>query len=158
MLKRPLISEKSMKLAQDSQYTFEVAKELNKIQIAHLVETRFKVDVVMVRTINVKGKTKNQRSRRKQYKTADLKKAIVFLKGGQKIPLFESVQPEESSSANASADREVQVTTAEGEPVTVLKEKKSLLRGTKVKVEKDSSRGQEDLKTSHKEKKKGGSK
>ena len=153
MIKRPLINEKSMLLIESGFYTFEVDKDVTKDQIKKLVSEKFKVTAVDVKIVNKKGKRKLQRSRRGYYQASGIKKAIVKLKKGQKIALFEQSQPEEE---------EVTVTTAEGEPVTKIKEKKSLLRGTKIKVEKvnedkdieEGRRGQVDVKTSHKEKKK----
>ncbi|MBI3485741.1 50S ribosomal protein L23 [Candidatus Daviesbacteria bacterium] len=130
MLKRPYISEKSMILVKSNFYTFEVAKTLTKLQIAKLVKDKFKVDVVDVRVINIHGKFKNQRTKKGQFKTKGIKKALVKIKKGQKIALFEAA-PEE---------KEVKVTTGEGEQVTSIKEKKSLLKGTKVKIEKETKK------------------
>lgn len=118
-----------MKLAGLGFYTFAVDKDSNKREIAELVEKKFNVEVVSVRTTNIKGKQKNQRSKRGFYKIQDLKKAIVGVKKGQKIALFEAIlNPKE----------EPVVTTGEPE----VKEKKSLLKGTKVKIEKVSSKNQ----------------
>lgn len=157
MLKKPLITEKSMSLAKTGQYTFEVLRSMTKFQIARLVKDKFKVDVMSVKTINVPTKQKLQRSRKGYYTTDARKKAVVQVKKGQKIAIFEQAQPEE----------EVEVKTGEGEPIAKIKEKKSLLRGTKVRVEKmakeekiaeEGQRGQADFKTSHVEKKKKGTK
>lgn len=111
-----------MKLAQRGLYTFEVDKNATKNMIAKVVADKFDVKVLSVKTINIKGKVKSQRRIRKLYKTASLRKAIVQTGKGQKITIFET--PKE----------EAVVTTAEGEPIKI-KEKKSFLRGTKVKVE-----------------------
>jgi large subunit ribosomal protein L23 len=127
MLKSPLITEKSMSLARTGWYTFMVAKEMTKQQIAALVSDKFKVEVVEVRTVNIPAKTKTQRTRKGYYQTKSVRKAIVRLKAGQSIAVFENVGSEE----------DVVVTTGENEAVTV-KEKKNLLKGTKVKVEKMS--------------------
>lgn len=123
ILKRPIITEKSMKLAQKGLYIFEVDKNAIKPQIAKAVEDKFNVKVLEVKTINIKGKIKSQRRVRKSYQSTGLKKAIVKVKKGQIIPVFET--PKE----------EAVVTTAEGEPIK-LKEKKDILGRTKVKVEK----------------------
>ncbi len=127
MLKRPLISEKSMNITKDGFYTFLVGLHSTKKQIAKLVKDRFKVDVLSVRTINVVGKNKTQRSRKGFFNTSPIKKAIVQIKKGQKIPLFEVVKDEKE---------EVQIKTAEGEVIGTTKEKKSLLGRTKVKISK----------------------
>lgn len=123
---RPIITEKSMKLTQNDLYTFEVAKNATKPQIAKVVAEKFNVKVLGVKVINVKGKLKQQRKVRKVYTTGGFKKAMVQVKKGEKIALFETPK-----------EKEVTVTTAEGEPIK-LKEKKDILGRTKVKVEKTS--------------------
>lgn len=125
---RPLINEKSMNLTKIGMYTFEVDKKATKAQIEKIIKEKFKVDVLEVKTVNKKGKRRMQRSRRQSYFTDSIKKAIVKIKSGQKIALFEQV---------AESEEEVSVTTAEGEPITKVKEKKSLLGRTKVKIEKE---------------------
>lgn len=74
---RPVITENSMDGIADKKYTFEVAKDANKIEIAKAVETLFGVKVAKVNTINVNGKLR----RYGQYQgyTASKKKAIVTL-------------------------------------------------------------------------------
>lgn len=119
-----------MKLSKSNFYTFEVGKVLNKIELAKLIEDKFKVDVVSVRTINIKGKTKAQKTRRGTFSIAPSRKVIVKLKPGQRIAYFET--PTEDDGGE-----EVVVTKAEETKET--KEKKSLLKGTKVKIEKTSS-------------------
>ena len=123
ILQKPIISEKSMKLAGDGLYTFLVNRTSTKPQIAKAVAEAFKVDIISVKTINVKGEVKTQRRVRKNYTTKAFKKALVQVKKGQIIPIFET--PKE----------EVTVTTAEGEP-QVMKERKDIFRRTKVRVEK----------------------
>jgi large subunit ribosomal protein L23 len=130
ILLRPLINEKSMLLIKGDFYTFEVVKDATKAQIKKIVSEKFKVDVLDVRTVNLKGKKKSQRSRRAYYMEPNVKKAIVKVKKGQKIALFEQ--------AAAEPEEEVEVRTAEGEVIAKTKEKKSFLRGTKVKIEKES--------------------
>jgi len=125
ILKRPIITEKSMLLAKGGLYTFEVDKNASKIQIGKRVAEKFGVKVVDVKTIMVKGETKSQRKVRKNYKTAGFKKALVRVEKGQTIAIFET--PKEQAI----------VTTAESEPIK-LKEKKDFLGRTKVKVEQSS--------------------
>ena len=67
MLKRPIVTEKSMKLARAGLYTFEVDKNDNKNVIAKLISDKFKVEVVSVKTINVKGRVKSQKKVRKSF-------------------------------------------------------------------------------------------
>ncbi|MBQ4337871.1 MAG: 50S ribosomal protein L23 [Clostridia bacterium] len=74
---RPIITEASMDGIADKKYTFEVAKDANKIEIANAVETLFGVKVKKVNTINCKGKFR--RYGLHQGYTASWKKAIVTL-------------------------------------------------------------------------------
>lgn len=128
IVKKPLSTEKSMKLAEENFYTFVVDKNATKEIIAKFVADKFDVSVLSVRTVNIKPKTKTQRRVRKTYLTGGFKKAIVEVKKGQKIALFET--PKE----------EVVVTTGEGEPI-ITKEKKDIFRRTKVRVEKGNIGG-----------------
>ena len=74
---RPVITENSMDGIADRKYTFEVAKDANKIEIAKAVETLFEVKVAKVNTVNVKGKLR--RYGRFEGYTASRKKAVVTL-------------------------------------------------------------------------------
>ncbi len=123
VLKRPIITEKSMRLAQSGLYAFEVDKKATKPAVARAVSEKFKVTVLEVKIINVKGKLKQQRKVKKVYKTGGFKKALVQLDKGQTIAMFETPKEEK-----------VTVTTAESEPVK-LKEKRDFLSRTKVKIE-----------------------
>ncbi len=74
---RPIITENSMDGIAERKYTFEVAKDANKIEIAKAVETLFEVKVAKVNTVNVKGKLR--RYGRFEGYTASRKKAVVTL-------------------------------------------------------------------------------
>ncbi|MBR4112464.1 MAG: 50S ribosomal protein L23 [Ruminiclostridium sp.] len=74
---RPIITEKSMDGLAERKYTFEVAKNANKIEVKKAVETLFGVKVAKVNTISVKGKMK--RMGRNEGYTSDWKKAVVTL-------------------------------------------------------------------------------
>ncbi len=74
---RPVITENSMDGIADRKYTFEVAKDANKIEIAKAVEELFEVKVAKVNTINVSGKLR--RYGRFEGMTASRKKAVVTL-------------------------------------------------------------------------------
>jgi large subunit ribosomal protein L23 len=74
---RPVITENSMDGIAERKYTFEVAKDANKIEIAKAVETLFEVKVAKVNTVNVKGKLR--RYGRFEGYTASRKKAVVTL-------------------------------------------------------------------------------
>jgi large subunit ribosomal protein L23 len=86
VLKRPVISEKSVGLVEENKYSFWVDPAANKIEIKAAVEKMFKVKVADVRTMNVDGKMK--RVGKYTGKTADRKKAIVTLKAGERIEGF----------------------------------------------------------------------
>ncbi len=128
---KPLINEKSMTLAKADFYTFLIDLSASKEQVAKVVREKFGVTVLSVKTVTIQPKTKNQRTRRGTYMTAKTKKAIVQVGKGQRIALFEE--------ATREPEEEVEVRTAEGEKVTEVKEKKSLLKGTKVKIEKTAT-------------------
>jgi large subunit ribosomal protein L23 len=95
ILIRPLITEKMTNLTADqsNKYGFIVNTKANKIEIKKAIENKFNVNVVNVRTINYDGKTKTQfrKSGRFVGKTAKYKKAVITLKKGETIELFEQV-------------------------------------------------------------------
>jgi large subunit ribosomal protein L23 len=90
---RPIVTEKISNLQEKGIYAFEVHLDANKIEIARAVEKKFNVKVMNVRTMNIKGKTKTQMTKRGRFegKTSHLKKAIVTLKEGDKIDLFANI-------------------------------------------------------------------
>ncbi|MHB1324558.1 MAG: 50S ribosomal protein L23 [Coriobacteriia bacterium] len=83
---RPIVSEKSYDLMEQNRYTFEVAKDAKKEQIAQAVTEVFGVTVVKVNTMNVSGKPR--RVRYNKGLSRSWKKAIVTLKDGDTIDLF----------------------------------------------------------------------
>ncbi len=90
VVQRPLLTEKGTRLKDEAnQYLFRVAKRANKVEIKQAIETLFKVTVIDVHTLPVRGKAK--RLGRFQGKQADWKKAIVALKAGDSIELYEGV-------------------------------------------------------------------
>ena len=96
IIKRPIITEKSMKVETDRQgneikkYTFEVPKTVNKLEIKYAVEEVFGVKVAKVNTMNYDGKLK--RMGRYEGRRAAWKKAIVTLKEDSKtIEFFEGM-------------------------------------------------------------------
>ena len=94
VLIRPLITEKMSNLTADqSKYGFLVNTNANKIEIARAIEEKFNVHVESVKTINHSGKTKTQfrKSGRFTGKTAKFKKAIIKLREGESIDLYEEV-------------------------------------------------------------------
>ncbi|MEJ5348388.1 MAG: 50S ribosomal protein L23 [Desulfosoma sp.] len=90
ILKRPLITEKSTSDKEEhNKLHFEVDRRANKIEIKEAVEKIFKVDVLEVRTLTVKGY--NKRVGRHVVRTGDWKKAVVTIKPGQRVEFFEGV-------------------------------------------------------------------
>ena len=89
VLRRPLVTEKNTVLQAQGKYAFEVAGEANKLQVKQAVEKAFKVTVTAVNVMTVPGKMR--RVGRRQVLTQSWKKAIVTLKPGDKIEIFEGV-------------------------------------------------------------------
>lgn len=87
---KPLLTEKGTRLKEEgNQYLFHVAKTANKIEIKQAIEQLFKVTVLDVRTLHVRGKVK--RLGRFQGRRPDWKKAVATLKEGDVIELYEGV-------------------------------------------------------------------
>jgi large subunit ribosomal protein L23 len=95
ILVRPLITEKMTNISADQvgKYGFLVNPKANKIEIKKAIEKKFEVHVIDVRTINHPGKIKSQFRKGGKFegKTPRFKKAIITLKEGEKIELFEQV-------------------------------------------------------------------
>jgi len=87
---RPVVSEKSYVLAAAGKYTFRVHPDAHKTQIRQAIESLFDVGVLEVRTMSVKSKPK----RRGQIKgrTRTWKKAIVQVREGDSIPIFQGLE------------------------------------------------------------------
>ncbi len=87
---RPLMTEKGTKIQEiANQFFFEVRRDANKTEIKRAVEKLFQVKVTGVNTLIVPGETKRRGLHR--YKTKSYKKAIVTLREGDSIELFEGV-------------------------------------------------------------------
>ena len=86
---KPVITEDAMDRLQKNVYTFKVAKNANKIEIAKAIEEIFDVKVAKVNTISVKGKEK--RMGRFTGFRPDWKKAIVTLEGDKTIEFFDGM-------------------------------------------------------------------
>ena len=87
---RPVVSEKSYVLAANDRYTFRVHPDAHKTQIRQAVESLFDVNVLEVRTMSVKSKPK--RRGHTSGRTRQWKKAIVQVRAGQTIPVFQGLQ------------------------------------------------------------------
>ena len=91
IIKRPIITEQSMAETEAKKYTFEVAKDANKIEIAKAVEEIFGVKVAKVNTLNMYGKAKRL-GRYPAGRRASWKKAMVTLSEDSKsIEFFEGM-------------------------------------------------------------------
>jgi len=88
----PIVSEKSYVLATAGKYTFRVHDKAHKTQIKQAVEELFDVKVVEVATMSVKGKPK-RRGYTSGYRRS-WKKAIVQVREGQSIPIFQGLEAE----------------------------------------------------------------
>jgi large subunit ribosomal protein L23 len=95
---RPVVTEKSFRGGAENKYTFIVAKDANKFEIAWAIEqiqadARNAVKVVSVNTHIVKGTSRRGRffKRANQGRTSDFKKAVITLQEGQTIELVEGV-------------------------------------------------------------------
>jgi len=87
---RPVVSEKSYVLASADKYTFRVHPDAHKTQIRQAIETLFDVHVVEVRTISVRFKPK--RRGLTAGRTRSWKKAIVQVRPGESIPIFQGLE------------------------------------------------------------------
>ena len=85
VLIKPLVTEKTTQGKEKSIYTFVVHSSANKISIKEAVKKIFNADVRFCRVVNVKPKRKALRKQRGYGQTAGVKKAMIFLKAGQKI-------------------------------------------------------------------------
>jgi large subunit ribosomal protein L23 len=90
IIKQAIVSEKGTIMRDESnRYVFKVNPSANKIEIKNAIEKAFSVKVLDVKTMNMKGKTK--RLGRFEGKRSSWKKAIVRLKEGDSIDIFENV-------------------------------------------------------------------
>jgi len=87
---RPVLSEKSYVLSAANRYTFRVHPDAHKTQIRQAAEALFDVHVVEVRTLSVRSKPKQRGATRGR--TRAWKKAIVQVRAGESIPIFQGLQ------------------------------------------------------------------
>jgi len=92
---RPVVSEKSYVLAAADKYTFRVHDDAHKTQIRQAVEELFGVGVLEVRTMSVKSKPKRRGITKGRTRT--WKKAIVQVRPGDTIPIFQGLAGLEES-------------------------------------------------------------
>jgi large subunit ribosomal protein L23 len=95
-IKRPVITEKSMRLATMlNAYTFEVERDANKKQIAEAIETLYGVSVRKVTMIMRAAQTRRTGKKRMVATIGKIKKAVVTLQKGQTLDVFD-INPTES--------------------------------------------------------------
>ncbi len=87
---KPVITEKTLELAKKNWYTFGASVRENKNELKKLIEKTFGVNVLAIRIMTVKGKSRRSLRSRKIRELPSWKKVTVFLKEGQKIDLFET--------------------------------------------------------------------
>lgn len=85
----PIITETTIANAQKNWFTFRTLASENKNSLKKEIEKTFKVNVLAVKTLVAKGKSKRSLKSRRISQGGDWKKVIVRLKDGQKIDLFE---------------------------------------------------------------------
>jgi large subunit ribosomal protein L23 len=90
VLRRPVISEKTYGLMNRNVYVFVVDPKATKVDVRHAVEQAFGVKVDKVNTMNRKGKATRNRRTNTLGRRPDTKRAVVTLRAGDKIDLFES--------------------------------------------------------------------
>lgn len=91
----PIVTEKAMKASEGGKYSFIVANRSTKTDIKNAIKSMFKVNVVEVRTMVVKGKKIRVGMRRIEIAKPRWKKALVKLKKGEKIGILEPGKGEE---------------------------------------------------------------
>ncbi len=87
IIKKPLISEKLTALAEVGVYGFEVDRKATKTEIKNLFEKNFDVKVESIKTLVCRGRSK--RTAKGETKPKYWKKALIKLKKGEKLSLFE---------------------------------------------------------------------
>lgn len=89
ILIKPLVTEKAADLSSFSQYVFAVDSKANKIEVKKAIRAIYNVEPVKVNIVNISGK--KVRYGRVAGKTKNWKKAVVTLKPGDKIEIYEGV-------------------------------------------------------------------
>jgi len=90
---KPLYTEKMAKLQESlNKYSFQVNRDANKIEIKSAIESKYSVKVQAVHTINVRGKIRQQFTKKGKFsgRRPDWKKAIITLEHDYKLELFDN--------------------------------------------------------------------
>lgn len=85
----PIITEKSIADAGKGKFTFRVSRSATKTMISAATAEAFSVHPVSVATTIVKGRSRRMGAQRREHAISSWKKAIVTLKNGEKIGLFD---------------------------------------------------------------------
>lgn len=88
VIKKPVVTEKSMANQRKNVYTFIIAPDATKPEVKHSVEKVFNVQVAAVRTMKVRGKLKRMKNMLLEGKRKDWKKAYVTLKEGFRLDII----------------------------------------------------------------------
>ncbi len=101
ILIKPVTTENSMKaIAQGNRYTFLVNTKASKPEIRNAVQTLFGVEVEAIHTVIMKGGTRRIMGRKIAYTTdANWKKAVIAVKTGQSIDIFETGESKEKQKS-----------------------------------------------------------
>jgi large subunit ribosomal protein L23 len=102
-LLKPIISEKSMRLAQAGQFTFALRAGTTKAAAKQAIETLFSVNVTRLNFVRQKGKVRRQGKKRLLTQQPAKKKVIATLKSGQSIKYFEL--PEKKAKKKAKKEK-----------------------------------------------------
>ncbi len=102
---RPYITEKSVEMAKSGKFTLEVDFNATKTEVEHLVKKFYSVKPISINS--VKGKYLTAQKLRKQISVRGIKKVIVKLEKGQKIPGFEFEAPEEKKETKEKKTKKV---------------------------------------------------
>ncbi len=89
IIKKPIISEQSLKEAEAGRYSFVVNKASSKDEIKKAIENMFGVSVTKVMTNIIKGNNSRLTKKRKIVSDASYKKARISLKKGEKLDIFD---------------------------------------------------------------------
>ncbi len=89
---RPIDTEKTRYQASElGQYTFEVDRRANKIEVRQAIEVIYDTNVVGVNVMNMPAKASKRRGRRRMVRRPQWKKAVVTVAEGQRLDVFEGV-------------------------------------------------------------------
>lgn len=112
VIKKTILSEKAYKLMEKGLYTFLVDTRANKKQIAKAVSNQFAVEVKKVNVMTKSTKMKKIAKTKKEAQVGGGKKAIVYLKPGQKIAVLSpKAAAKEPKAKKGMKDKDVQVIT-----------------------------------------------